>query len=135
MYKAQRVLSIIFSDLDSGVKPNEKTEDDVFVMTSIGLIKSRTPRDVATDSEQRETWSGKVDFLLSVIGVPALLVLIISNFPLAVLTSHAQPEPKVLMAVLVNCSWNAANVPKLFWIRVPSSPLGSFPPVGLRQCQ
>lgn len=38
-------------------------------MSPIGqVVKSRTPRNELPDSEQRETWSGKVDFLLSVIG-------------------------------------------------------------------
>lgn len=38
-------------------------------MSPIGqVVKSRTPRNELTDPEQRETWSGKVDFLLSVIG-------------------------------------------------------------------
>lgn len=41
-------------------------------MSPIGqVIKSRTPQTEVpgdTDSEQRETWAGKVDFLLSVIG-------------------------------------------------------------------
>lgn len=33
------------------------------------VIKSRTPQtEVPDDPEQRETWAGKVDFLLSVIG-------------------------------------------------------------------
>lgn len=38
-------------------------------MSSIGqVVKTRTPQIELTDPEQRETWSGKVDFLLSVIG-------------------------------------------------------------------
>lgn len=38
-------------------------------MSSIGqIVKTRTPQTELTDPEQRETWSGKVDFLLSVIG-------------------------------------------------------------------
>lgn len=38
-------------------------------MTPIGqVIKSRTPQTEIPDPEQRETWAGKVDFLLSVIG-------------------------------------------------------------------
>lgn len=37
-------------------------------MSSIAQIKTRTPRDDVNNSEQRETWAGKVDFLLSVIG-------------------------------------------------------------------
>lgn len=32
------------------------------------VVKIRTPQVELTDPEQRETWSGKVDFLLSVIG-------------------------------------------------------------------
>lgn len=38
-------------------------------MSPIGqVVKLRTPPIGLTDPEQRETWSGKVDFLLSVIG-------------------------------------------------------------------
>lgn len=38
-------------------------------MSPIGqVVKSRTPRSELTDPDQRETWAGKVDFLLSVIG-------------------------------------------------------------------
>lgn len=38
-------------------------------MSSIAhVVKTRTPQIQLTDPEQRETWSGKVDFLLSVIG-------------------------------------------------------------------
>lgn len=38
-------------------------------MSSIAqVVKTRTPQLELTDPEQRETWSGKVDFLLSVIG-------------------------------------------------------------------
>lgn len=38
-------------------------------MSSIGqVLQTRTPHIELTDPEQRETWSGKVDFLLSVIG-------------------------------------------------------------------
>lgn len=38
-------------------------------MSSKGqLLKTRTQHTELTDPEQRETWSGKVDFLLSVIG-------------------------------------------------------------------
>lgn len=49
-------------------------DDDAVVavaaMSPIGqAIKSRTPRsELLTDPDQRETWSGKADFLLSVIG-------------------------------------------------------------------
>lgn len=57
----------IFLEANSGDGPDEG-EDVALAMTSIGQIKSRTPRDVAEDSAQRETWSGKADFLLSVIG-------------------------------------------------------------------
>lgn len=32
------------------------------------VVKTRTPQTELTDPEQRETWAGKVDFLLSVIG-------------------------------------------------------------------
>lgn len=32
------------------------------------IAKTPTPRDEADSDDQRETWSGKVDFLLSVIG-------------------------------------------------------------------
>lgn len=34
----------------------------------VQVVQSRTPRSDLTDPEHRETWSGKVDFLLSVIG-------------------------------------------------------------------
>lgn len=37
-------------------------------MTTIGQVKTRTPRSEINNSEERETWGGKVDFLLSVIG-------------------------------------------------------------------
>jgi len=37
-------------------------------MSPKGQIKTRTPRNELVDTEQRETWGGKVDFLLSVIG-------------------------------------------------------------------
>lgn len=45
-------------------------EDVPLAMSPIGhVVKSRTPRNIElNDPEQRETWSGKVDFLLSVIG-------------------------------------------------------------------
>lgn len=45
-------------------------EDVPLAMSPIGhVVKSRTPRNIELiDPEQRETWSGKVDFLLSVIG-------------------------------------------------------------------
>lgn len=32
------------------------------------VVKTRTPQTELTDPDQRETWGGKVDFLLSVIG-------------------------------------------------------------------
>lgn len=32
------------------------------------IAKTPTPRDITDGTEERETWSGKVDFLLSVIG-------------------------------------------------------------------
>lgn len=45
-------------------------EDVPLAMSPIGhVVKSRAPRNIElNDPEQRETWSGKVDFLLSVIG-------------------------------------------------------------------
>lgn len=45
-------------------------EDVPLAMSPIGhVVKSRTPRNKElNDPEQRETWAGKVDFLLSVIG-------------------------------------------------------------------
>ncbi|XP_052861017.1 sodium-dependent dopamine transporter [Anopheles cruzii] len=50
-------------------------EETVLAMTTVGQIKAKSrpgllPRSGSelTDGEQRETWSGKVDFLLSVIG-------------------------------------------------------------------
>lgn len=55
-------------------RPIDHDDDDAVVavaaMSPIGqAIKSRTPRsELLTDPDQRETWSGKADFLLSVIG-------------------------------------------------------------------
>ncbi|XP_055919473.1 sodium-dependent dopamine transporter [Eupeodes corollae] len=55
------------SDLECGV--DEENDDVALAMSPIGQIaKTPTPRDVPGDPEQRETWGGKVDFLLSVIG-------------------------------------------------------------------
>ncbi|XP_037045046.1 sodium-dependent dopamine transporter isoform X1 [Bradysia coprophila] len=53
--------------LERGYKNSEGVA--LAAMSPIGqVVKSRTPRNELPDSEQRETWSGKVDFLLSVIG-------------------------------------------------------------------
>ena len=49
----------------------DKNGEDVALsaMSPIGqIVKTRTPHNELTDPEQRETWAGKVDFLLSVIG-------------------------------------------------------------------
>lgn len=55
------------AESDSGPKNGEGVA--VAAMSSIGqVVKSRTPRSELTDPDQRETWAGKVDFLLSVIG-------------------------------------------------------------------
>lgn len=63
---------IIFFHLhiDSERGGDENGEDIALAaMSPIGpSVKSRTPQTERADSEQRETWSGKVDFLLSVIG-------------------------------------------------------------------
>ncbi|XP_036331898.1 sodium-dependent dopamine transporter [Rhagoletis pomonella] len=54
------------SDLECGV---DEEEDIALAMSPTGQIaKTPTPRDEADSGDQRETWSGKVDFLLSVIG-------------------------------------------------------------------
>ncbi|XP_011204882.2 sodium-dependent dopamine transporter isoform X1 [Bactrocera dorsalis] len=54
------------SDLECGV---DEGEDIALAMSPTGQIaKTPTPRDEADSDDQRETWSGKVDFLLSVIG-------------------------------------------------------------------
>lgn len=36
--------------------------------TNRQTAKTPTPRDISENPDERETWSGKVDFLLSVIG-------------------------------------------------------------------
>lgn len=52
--------------------PRRRSCDDVDVEAAMSpivqVVQSRTPRSDLTDPEHRETWSGKVDFLLSVIG-------------------------------------------------------------------
>lgn len=59
--------AFFFSDPYCGEKDGEGIA--LTAMTPIGqVIKSRTPQTVIPDPEQRETWAGKVDFLLSVIG-------------------------------------------------------------------
>lgn len=64
-------------DWHNGDADAQRTIDDdddavvaVAAMSPIGqALKSRTPRsELLTDPDQRETWSGKADFLLSVIG-------------------------------------------------------------------
>ena len=74
-------------------------------------------------------------FFPSFNGVPALLVLSRASVPSAFLTSHAQPEPNVVTAVLVNFSLNCANEPNVVLIASASAPVGSPPPVGERQFQ
>lgn len=59
------VLNIQFSESECC----DKSSIALSAMSSIGqVVKTRTPQTQLTDPEQRETWSGKVDFLLSVIG-------------------------------------------------------------------
>ncbi|XP_055707840.1 sodium-dependent dopamine transporter isoform X1 [Phlebotomus papatasi] len=54
---------------ETGVVADEDKEGVVLAMAPIGqVVKSRTPRSELTQNDERETWSGKVDFLLSVIG-------------------------------------------------------------------
>lgn len=61
-----------FAGIDSGdlTGSNWRGGEGVqqLAMTSTAkVVKSRTPHQII-DGEERETWSGKVDFLLSVIG-------------------------------------------------------------------
>uniref|UniRef100_A0A1B0CU22 Transporter n=1 Tax=Lutzomyia longipalpis TaxID=7200 RepID=A0A1B0CU22_LUTLO len=54
---------------ETGVVADKDKEGVVLAMAPIGqVVKSRTPRNELTQTDERETWSGKVDFLLSVIG-------------------------------------------------------------------
>ncbi|KAI8128691.1 Sodium-dependent dopamine transporter [Lucilia cuprina] len=49
----------------------EAEEDDIALAmspTNRQIAKTPTPRDISENPDERETWSGKVDFLLSVIG-------------------------------------------------------------------
>lgn len=60
-----------FSLFSSNAECCDKSGEDIALaaMSPIGqVVKLRTPPIGLTDPEQRETWSGKVDFLLSVIG-------------------------------------------------------------------
>ena len=54
-----------FTELECG---DDGGTDVALAMSPTQTTKTPTPRNEITDPEQRETWAGKVDFLLSVIG-------------------------------------------------------------------
>ena len=62
----------------------------------------------------------------SVIGVPALPVLIISKAPEAFLTNQVQPEPKLPAALAVNYAWNSSKEPNAASIAAAKSPVGAL---------
>src|SRR5690606_14016023 len=70
-----------------------------------------------------------------VIGLPAPMVLAKAREPSAFFTSQPQPEPKVPMETLLNSSLKASKEPKALLMASASSPVGSPPPLGLRQFQ
>ena len=63
-------------------------------------------------------------------GVAAFEVDTKSNSPDGVLTNHAQPEPNVVTAHLLNASLNASNEPHLALIASANAPVGAPPPLG-----
>src|SRR5690606_9221555 len=50
-------------------------------------------------------------------------------------TSQVQPEPKLVTALLVNCSLNLSKEPNALSIASATLPLAAPPPLGLRQFQ
>ena len=71
--KSQVIYFYLFFSDNSGEAVKEdssdaKDDEVTLAMSPIGQLKSKVPRNYQIDPEQRETWSGKVDFLLSVIG-------------------------------------------------------------------
>ena len=63
-YVIYLIFLLLFTDL-------EGEEDDIALAmspTNRQIAKTPTPRDISDNPDERETWSGKVDFLLSVIG-------------------------------------------------------------------
>jgi len=68
-------------------------------------------------------------------GVAALLVFTIATLPSAFLTSQVQPDPKLLIAELVNCSLNASKDPNAALMASATGPVGEPPPFGDRQFQ
>ena len=48
-----------------------------------------------------------------------------SSLPSALTTSHAQPEPKRVVAAAVKASWKASNEPKASLIAAATSAVGS----------
>ena len=71
----------------------------------------------------------------SVKGQPAFEVLTISNAPELFLTNQVQPEPKLVIQAAVNSSLNLSKEPKVEVIASAIAPVGSPPPLGLRQFQ
>ncbi len=63
------------------------------------------------------------------------MVLARPRLPSDFLTSQAQPEPKVPMAVLVNSSLNLSNEPKEALMASARVPVGWPPAFGARQFQ
>jgi hypothetical protein len=64
-------LHVSFADRAEAVKEedSEAKEHETLTMSTLGQIKAKASlRNQQRDPEQRETWAGKVDFLLSVIG-------------------------------------------------------------------
>uniref|UniRef100_A0A1B0FKI7 Transporter n=1 Tax=Glossina morsitans morsitans TaxID=37546 RepID=A0A1B0FKI7_GLOMM len=56
------------SDGDSDLECDEENDIALAMSPTVQVIKTSTSRDTEDSGEQRETWGGKVDFLLSVIG-------------------------------------------------------------------
>uniref|UniRef100_A0A1B0AB16 Transporter n=1 Tax=Glossina pallidipes TaxID=7398 RepID=A0A1B0AB16_GLOPL len=55
-------------DGDSDLECDEENDIALAMSPTVQVIKTSTSRDTEDSGEQRETWGGKVDFLLSVIG-------------------------------------------------------------------
>src|ERR1039458_4885050 len=60
---------------------------------------------------------------LSWLGVDSMATVPSGNF-----TSHAHPLPKIFMAAVVSCSWNAESELNFASIALASSPVGANPP-------
>ncbi len=68
--------------------------------------------------------------LPSISGLSWLAVLSTTTFLSGVTLSHAQPEPKRLMAALVKASLNFSKPPTSRSMALATSPTGSPPPLG-----